>query len=152
MIRTMRAYSPGPAAVSVVVVASLGGWWVTSLPASSAGATVAVLGFGVAENEGHLPQDGPLGLLEIGLGCGNEHVVDKVGPGKALEDQLLAGRTQAVGAAIALLAGWELFTLLSRPRSAHPTMSSMTDPLMAHHPIRWLFFAAWAWLGWVLAR
>ena len=137
MIRTMRAYSPGPAAVSVVVVASLGGWWVTSLPASSAGATVAVLGFGVAE-------------IALARAC-------RAGRGHGDTHTTIPARRASSGylvwvAAIALLAGWELFTLLSRPRSAHPTMSSMTDPLMAHHPIRWLFFAAWAWLGWVLAR
>jgi hypothetical protein len=54
--------------------------------------------------------------------------------------------------AIAALAAWELVSLFSQPRSAHPTISSIVDPLLAHHAVRWLAFAAWAWLGWELGR
>jgi hypothetical protein len=55
-------------------------------------------------------------------------------------------------AAIALLAAWELTSFFSHPRPQHPTISSMTDPLLAHHLIRSAAFAAWAWFGWILAE
>ena len=46
--------------------------------------------------------------------------------------------------AVAVLAAWELSTLFGHPRSAHPTISSISDSLLAYHPVRWLLFAAWA--------
>jgi hypothetical protein len=136
MIRAMRA-TPFPAAI-VIVVASICGWGITSLPAFSAGATVAVLGFGLGE----------IAVIRACRARRRDGAIQRAAP---------APRSSPAGylvwaAAIAVLAGWELFTLFSHPRSAHPTISSMTDPLMGHHPIRWLFFAAWAWLGWLLAR
>ena len=121
----------------MIVGASAAGWWVTALPAFSARATVAILGFGVGE-----------------IALARDRRVRRLHRGTATT---IPERRASTGylvwvAAIAVLAGWELLTLFSHPRSAHPTISSMTDPLMAHHPIRWLFFAAWAWLGWVLAQ
>jgi len=122
----------------VVAAGLLCGWWVTALTPFSAGATVAVLAFGAAEiaaaevlrrrRHPHRPS-----------GAGRRPVLQ----GLAYLPWLLA---------IAGLAAWELFELFSLPRSAHPTISSMVDPLLAHHALRWLAFAAWAWLGWELAR
>lgn len=122
----------------VVAAGLLCGWWVTALTPFSAGATVAVLAFGAAEiavAEVRRRRRRPPGPP----GAGPRPVV----PGAAYLPWLLA---------IAGLAAWELFQLFSLPRSAHPTISSMVDPLLAHHAVRWLAFAAWAWLGWELAE
>lgn len=122
----------------MVAAGLLCGWWVTALPPFSAGATVAVLAFGTAEiavaearrrrRRPHRPS-----------GAGRQPVL----PRFAYVPWVLS---------IAGLAAWELFELFSLPRSAHPTISSMVDPLLAHHLLRGLAFAAWAWLGWELAR
>ncbi len=114
------------------------GWWVTSLTPFSARATVAVLAFGVAE----------IALAEV---VRRRHRPPGPETGGAPPD--LPGHAYLVwAAAIVVLAAWELFSLFSQPRSAHPTISSIVDPLLAHHPVRWLAFAVWAWLGWELER
>lgn len=58
-----------------------------------------------------------------------------------------------------LVAGglWELFALLRQPSLAtssyaHPTISTLTDPLLAGAPGRALVLAAWLALGWALVR
>ena len=63
----------------------------------------------------------------------------------------------AAGAAIWLalftaLAGWELVAFLGRPRSSHPTLSSLADAVLAHRPARALAFVLWLGLGAHLAR
>lgn len=121
----------------VVAIGLVCGWWVTSMIPFSAGATVAVLAFGLAEIAlaGAVRRRRKLDLADAGGG-------PKL-PARAYLVWVLA---------LAVLAAWELFSLFSHPRSAHPTISSLVDPLLAHHFIRWLAFAAWAWLGWELAR
>jgi hypothetical protein len=57
-----------------------------------------------------------------------------------------------VGAAI-----WELITLLqqpslSSPSYAHPTLSTLTDPILASHPGRAIGLILWLSLGWFLVR
>ena len=55
---------------------------------------------------------------------------------------------------IAIVAGlvvWELVTFVEHPREAHPTISSITDPLQAEHVVRWLLFGGWLGFGWLLA-
>jgi hypothetical protein len=114
---------------AVVVAAGLAcGWWVTSLTPFTAGATVAVLALGVVE----------IAAAEIVRRRRRSDL-----PGRAYLPWVVA---------IAALAAWELVSLFSQPRSAHPTISSIVDPLLAHHAVRWLAFAAWAWLGWELGR
>jgi hypothetical protein len=51
---------------------------------------------------------------------------------------------------------WELSSLLQQPHLttdsyAHPTISALTDPLLASHPGRSLVLGIWLWLGWFLA-
>ncbi len=51
--------------------------------------------------------------------------------------------------------GWELSSLLQQPHLttdsyAHPTISALTDPLLASHPGRSLVLAAWLLVGWLL--
>jgi hypothetical protein len=56
-----------------------------------------------------------------------------------------------VAVAVALV-GWELSELFSKPRDAHPTLSSITNTLLGTHPSRFLGFLAWLLLGWLLVR
>jgi len=60
--------------------------------------------------------------------------------------------------AVVLLAGggWELSSLLQQPHLttdsyAHPTISALSDPVLASHPGRTLFLAGWLLLGGFLA-
>jgi hypothetical protein len=46
--------------------------------------------------------------------------------------------------------GWELGSLFSLPRSAHPTISSMLDAVDGSHLGRGISFAAWLAVGWYL--
>ena len=58
-----------------------------------------------------------------------------------------------------LLAGglWELGSLAQQPgldvtSYAHPTISALTDPVLASHPGRSLALAVWLLIGWYLVR
>lgn len=42
---------------------------------------------------------------------------------------------------------WELVEFFQSPRAAHPTLSSMTEALLAYHPIRAAVFVLWVALG-----
>lgn len=60
--------------------------------------------------------------------------------------------------AVVLVAGggWELSSLLQQPHlttdsSAHPTISALSDPVLASHPGRTAFLGGWLLLGWFLA-
>jgi hypothetical protein len=60
--------------------------------------------------------------------------------------------------AVVLVAGggWELSSLLQQPHLttdsyAHPTISALSDPVLASHPGRTVFLGAWLLLGWFLA-
>jgi hypothetical protein len=60
--------------------------------------------------------------------------------------------------AVVLVAGggWELSSLLQQPHLttdsyAHPTISALSDPVLASHPGRTLFLGGWLLLGWFLA-
>jgi hypothetical protein len=59
--------------------------------------------------------------------------------------------------AVVLITGglWELSSLLQQPHLttdsyAHPTISALTDPLLASHPGRSVALAAWLLIGWFL--
>jgi drug/metabolite transporter (DMT)-like permease len=52
--------------------------------------------------------------------------------------------------AAAVLA-WELLALRSLPRSAHPTISSITESVEQFHLTRLALYAGWIWFGWMLA-
>lgn len=60
--------------------------------------------------------------------------------------------------AVVLVAGglWELSSLLQQPHLttdsyAHPTISALTDPLLASHPGRSIALGGWLLIGWFLA-
>ncbi len=65
----------------------------------------------------------------------------------------VTGTLAWVGVAAAFV-GWELAELFRLPRSAHPTLSSLTQPYVGpgHYVARAAAFVAWAAIGWVLAR
>jgi hypothetical protein len=72
----------------------------------------------------------------------------------------LAGRAlrRAWMWAVVLVCGgmWELSSLLQQPHLttdsyAHPTISALTDPLLASHPGRSVALCAWLLIGWFLA-
>ena len=54
-------------------------------------------------------------------------------------------------AVIAAIGAWELQALFQHPRHAHPTISSILDPLEQWHGARLVLFLGWLWLGWELA-
>jgi hypothetical protein len=55
-------------------------------------------------------------------------------------------------ALIVLLGAWELNALFRSPRSVYPTLSSLADIALGHHPVRMVAFVGWLALGWDMAR
>lgn len=55
-------------------------------------------------------------------------------------------------ALVVALGALELSELFSKPRSAHPTLSSLTNTLIDTHPSRWAAYTVWLGLGWLLVR
>lgn len=53
---------------------------------------------------------------------------------------------------LAAIVGWELVELFSKPRSLHPTISSVMDSLLSTHPSRFVGYLVWLVLGWLLVR
>jgi hypothetical protein len=54
---------------------------------------------------------------------------------------------------LAVVVGWEFAEYLWRgSRSAHPTLSSMTDAFDAHYLLEAVAFLAWLWLGVAILR
>lgn len=51
------------------------------------------------------------------------------------------------GALLGALVVWELIEFFQSPRRAHPTLSSMSEALLAFHPIRMAVFLLWVALG-----
>jgi hypothetical protein len=47
---------------------------------------------------------------------------------------------------------WELVQFFSKPRSEHPTLSSIADAAMSTHPGRFAMFAIWLAVGYWLFR
>jgi hypothetical protein len=64
---------------------------------------------------------------------------------------LRAGST-VWAALIAAIAAWELVALFGSPRASHPTLSSISGPILAVHPARFLAFLLWLALGRDLLR
>jgi hypothetical protein len=52
----------------------------------------------------------------------------------------------------AALGGWELASFLHHPRPAHPTLSSLANDVLGHHPARAAAMVAWLAIGTALAR
>jgi hypothetical protein len=76
------------------------------------------------------------------------------GGGAGDERRAVAWRlgTAVWGGLILAIAVWELVERFSSPRSAHPTLNSITDPLLAHHLPRFLAYLLWLALGRDLLR
>src|SRR5690242_12767442 len=53
---------------------------------------------------------------------------------------------------VVALVGLELAELFSQPRHSHPTLSSLTDSALSTHPSRFIGYAAWLALGWLMVR
>jgi hypothetical protein len=51
---------------------------------------------------------------------------------------------------IAAVVAWELFCLVSLPRTEHPTLSSLIDTFDSSRPGKTVAFALWLALGWFL--
>lgn len=65
--------------------------------------------------------------------------------------------TAAWGAVLVAGGAWELWSLFQQPALeitsyAHPTVSALTDPVLASQPGRALVLGAWLLLGWYLVR
>jgi hypothetical protein len=79
-------------------------------------------------------------------------VRDRPDPGR-----LPRGGTALWGGVLVAGGLWELWSLARQPSLdvtswAHPTISALTDPLLASHPGRSLALAVWLLLGWGLVR
>jgi hypothetical protein len=86
-------------------------------------------------------------------------VIGWQGPVRARPDPGPLPRTGAALWGGVLLAGglWELGSLAQQPRLditsyAHPTISALTDPVLAGHDGRSLALAVWLLIGWYLVR
>jgi hypothetical protein len=55
-------------------------------------------------------------------------------------------------ALVAAIVGLELLQLFAKPRSTHPTLSSMLNTLLSTHPSRFLGYLGFLVLGWLLIR
>jgi hypothetical protein len=99
----------------------------------------------------------PVTIAVVGLGC---LMVAIAWQGPVRSRPALTGRPlrRAWLWAVVLVAGggWELSSLLQQPHLttdsyAHPTISALSDPVLATHPGRAVFLAGWLLLGWFLA-
>ena len=99
----------------------------------------------------------PVTIAVVALGCLMVAIAWQ-GPIRSRPD--LTGRPlrRAWLWAVVLVAGggWELSSLLEQPHLttdsvAHPTISALSDPVLASHPGRTIFLGGWLLLGWFLA-
>lgn len=122
--------SPVATRVAVVAIVLAYAWWATSLAPFSTVGLISVL---IA------------GLVLI--------VVRRrfVRPASADRAASEGGARWPWFAVIAAIGAWELQALFQHPRHAHPTISSILDPLEQWHGARLVLFLGWLWLGWELA-
>jgi hypothetical protein len=118
-----------------LAVLMLFGWWITAQEPFSAVGTVAIIVAGLC-------------LIAVATVWRRRTVPAVAAP----DDDPVERKGIVVWAAlIGALVVWELTTLFSHPREAHPTISSIIDPVQSQHLARWLLFGAWLVLGWALA-
>ena len=111
------------------------GWWVTAQEPFSTSGTIGVLVAGAA--------------LILLARVQRSHAPSAPEQREGTDGQ---ERLWVWGVVFGLILAWELITLFSQPRDAHPTISSITDPLQAEHAVRWLLFGGWLAIGWSLAK
>jgi hypothetical protein len=100
----------------------------------------------------------PATVAVVGLGAG----VIVIGWRGPVDRRPVPGPLPRLGTGLwggTLVAGamWELYSLSQQPSLdttswAHPTISALTDPLLASHPGRSLALGVWLLLGWYLVR
>jgi hypothetical protein len=120
----------GQLAIAFAVLMAFG-WWVTGQDPFSTSGTIGILASGVA-------------VIVLA------RLWRKQVP--AREDTHGRERVWIWIVVLALLVAWEVTSYFGSPRDAHPTISSITDPLQAQHVARWLLFGGWLALGWSLAE
>jgi hypothetical protein len=98
----------------------------------------------------------PVTIAVVALGC---LMVAIAWQGPIRSRSALTGRPlrRAWPWAVVLVAGggWELSSLLQQPHlttdsAAHPTISALSDPVLASHPGRTVFLGGWLLMGWFL--
>jgi hypothetical protein len=117
-------YTQAAGAIALVAY----GWWATARPPFSASATIAVL----------VP-----GALAIAWGFGRR----RESPQRPLRPGVSTWALLVV-----LLGVWEMAAFVQQPRSAHPTLSSITNAALDPHAVRTLAFVAWLCFAATLAR
>lgn len=100
----------------------------------------------------------PATAAVVGLGC-LVVAIGWHGPLRARQVPARLARPGAAAWALLLVAGslWELTSLIEQPSltttsSAHPTISALTDPLLASGPGRSIALAAWLVIGWLVVE
>lgn len=106
------------------------GWWATGLPPFSGAAAAAVIGAGAT-------------AVVFALAQGRTPRAPRRSSARATAGWLVL---------LAALAAWQLQAYLQHPRSAHPTLSSLTNAALDSHAARTAAFTAWVVGAYRLAR
>jgi hypothetical protein len=111
-------------AVAVFVYA----WWATGRQPFTAGATLAVVGAGLA--------------AMVAAHAKREQRASSFSPAGVSGWLVL----------LSALAGWQVLAFAREPRSQHPTLSSITNAALDNHSSRVVAFAGWLIGAYLLAR
>lgn len=123
-LRFGRGAVCGAATAAVFVYA----WWATGQRPFTAGATLAVIGAGLA-------------AMAVG----------HAGRPQNESPPAFAGVSGWL-VLLVLLGGWQALAFVQEPRSQHPTLSSITNAALDNHSSRAIAFAAWLVGAYALAR
>jgi hypothetical protein len=123
-------------------------WWATSLRPFTWPARVAIAAPALVVLGDAFRRRG--GRLRLGVWLAALHQA-LTSPPPWRPAGLLAGGVVWAGL-VAAVAAWELVALFGSPRTSHPTLSSISGPVLAVHPARFLAFLLWLTLGWDLLR
>lgn len=119
---------------AAVAVAVAYAWWATSLRPFTTAALVATMAGGTAAV-----------------------IYGAWWSGRARAEDHSEGDTMRAGIGVWLIlavavAGWELASFVQHPRAEHPTLSSLANDVLRHHPLRALAMVAWLTLGMRIPR